>query len=106
MDAMEQLKEDVRQGRIDANRLLDLLVISQRELQAAKQRIADLEKQAAGATTAKVDEPFFMKAEEKRQEARGRKKRKSKSKKQRGRLTTAEKVAQAVTVHGFSTLAT
>ena len=45
MDAIEQLKEDVREGRIDADRLVDLIVTLQRQLQAAKQRIAELEKQ-------------------------------------------------------------
>ena len=45
----------------------------QRELQAAKQRIEELEKQLGGSATAKVDEPFSLRAEEKRQEARGKK---------------------------------
>jgi transposase len=95
MDAIEQLKEDLREGRIDANRLVDLVVTSQRELQSAKQRIADLEKQLAGSTTAKVAQPFSMRAEEQRQQARGKKKRQPKPKGRRGRLTTADKVAQA-----------
>ena len=95
MDAGEQLKDDLRSGRIDANRLVDLLLNVQRELQAAKQRIAELEKQLAGSATAKIDEPFSMRAEEKRQEARGKKKRKAKSKGRRGRITSADKVAQA-----------
>jgi transposase len=95
MDVGEQLKEDLREGRIDANRLVDLILTMQRELQAAKQRIAELEKQLAGSTPAKIDEPFSMRAEEKRQEARGKKKRKAKPKRRRGRITTADKVAQA-----------
>jgi hypothetical protein len=95
MDAMEQLKDDVREGRIDANRLVDLVATLQRKLQAAEQRIAELEKQAAGSPTAKVDEAFSMRAEEKRQEARGKKKPKLSRKGRRGRLTTADKVAQA-----------
>jgi len=95
MDAIEQLKEDLRQGRIDANRLVELMVTLQRELQAAKQRIAELEKQLGGTTTPKVNEPFSMRAEEKRQEARGKTKRKAKRKGRRGRFTTADKVAQA-----------
>lgn len=102
MDAIEQLKEDLRQGRIDPPRLVDLMVTLQRELEAAKrklqtaeQRIAELEKQLGGSPTAKVDEPFSMRAEEKRQEARGKTKRKAQRKGRRGRLTTADKVAQA-----------
>ena len=40
---VEQLKDDVGQGRIDVNRLVELLVTTQRELQAAQQRIKELE---------------------------------------------------------------
>ncbi len=88
MDAIEQLKEDLRQGRIDPHRLVDGMVSLQRELQAAKQRIAELEKQLGGSPTAKIDEPFSMRAEEKRQQARGKTKRKAKRKGRRGRFTT------------------
>jgi len=95
MDGIEQLKDDLRAGRIDALRLLDLIVSLQRQLQAAQQRIAELEKELAGSTTAKIDEAFSLRAEEKRQEARGKKKRKTKRQGRRGRFTTAEKVAQA-----------
>jgi transposase len=103
MDGLEQLKEDVRTGRIDANRLVDLLGVLQRELQTTKQRnteleqrIGELEKQlGVPATPAKVDEPFSMRAEEKRQEARGKNKRKRKDKGRRGRVRTADKIAQA-----------
>ena len=101
MDAGEQLKEDLREGRTDANRLVDLLVVQQRQLQAvqqqlqaALQRIAELEKQLPDTTT-KVAEPFSMRAEEKRQEASGKKKKKDKRKGRRGRITTAEKLAKA-----------
>jgi hypothetical protein len=95
MDAIEQLKEDVREGRIDAQRLVELMVTLQRKLQTAEQRIAELEKQLGGSNTPKVNEPFSMRAEEKRQEARGKTKRKAKRKGRRGRFTTADKVAQA-----------
>src|SRR3954447_6434737 len=103
MDPIEQLKADVLSGRIDANRLVDLLATVQRELQAAKQRIAELEqrnaeleqKPAATFGTAKLDEPFSMRAEEKRQEARGKKRRQRKDKGRRGRVRTADKIAQA-----------
>jgi transposase len=95
MDAIEQLKEEVRTGQIDAIRLIDLIGILQHELQAAKQRIAELEKQLPGASgPAKIDQPFSMRAEEKRQEIRGKKCRKRKNKKRRGRVCTADKVAQ------------
>ena len=94
MDAAERLKDDLREGRLDPHRLVDLIVALQRDLHTANQRIAELEKQLAG-STAKVDEPFSLRAEEKRQEARGKKKRQAKRQGRRGRFTTAEKVAQA-----------
>ena len=101
MDA-EQLKDDVRTGRITPDRLVELVVTMQGELQAAKQeldqarrRIEQLERQLGASPTAKVLEPFSMRAEEQRQEARGKKRRKRKRSGGR-RTTTAEKVAQAV----------
>jgi hypothetical protein len=99
---VEQLKDDVRTGRIAPDRLVELVVTMQRELQAAtqdldqaKQRIAELERKLGGSATAKVSEPFSVQAEERRQEARGKKRRKQK-RSRGGRTTTAEKVAQAV----------
>ena len=95
MDAIERLKQDVREGRIDADRLVDLIVSLQRQLQAAHQRIEELEKKIGGPPTTKLDEPFSLRAEEQRQEARGKKKRKEKRKKRRGRLKTSDKIANA-----------
>jgi len=100
MDAIEQLKQDVRDGRIDLDRLIDVIVTQQRQLQAAKQRIEELEKKLGGpppSATAKVDESFSMRAEEKRQQARkpNNKKLKLSRKSRRGRLTTADKLKLA-----------
>ena len=102
MDAAVQLKRDVREGRIDGDRLVDLLIASQRQLQAAlqeleraKKRIEELEKKLGGSPTAKTDQPYSMRAEEQRQEARGKKRRKKAQRGRRGRLTTAQKIAQA-----------
>src|SRR5271170_5154053 len=102
MDAIETLKQDVREGRIDAERLVDLVVAGQRQVQAmqqqleaAKQLIEELKKKLGGAGTTKLDEPFSVRAEEKRQEARGKKKRKKKQKGRRGRFKTSDKIAQA-----------
>jgi transposase len=103
MDVIEQLQEDLRTGRIDPNRLIDLIATAQRELQAAKQRITELEQQIeelqkqvpAPSEPAKFAESFSMRAEEKRQEARGKKRRKRKDKGRRGRVRTADKIAQA-----------
>src|SRR4051812_18830189 len=103
MDLIEQLQEDLRSGRIDAPRQLDLIGTLQRQLQAAQQRnreleqrIAHLEKQLpATSGTAKLEEPFSMRAEEKRQQVRGKKRRRRKDHERRGRVCTADKVAQA-----------
>jgi len=99
---IETFKQDVREGRISAERLVDLVADLCRKLEAAnqrieelKQRIEELEKQCAATPTAKVDEPFSTRAEEKRQEARGKQRRKRKPKGRRGRVSTADKVAQA-----------
>ena len=100
MDAIDQLKKDLREGRIDVDRLIDVIATLQRQLQAAKQRIDELEKNAGGPAppvTAKVDEAFSMRAEEKRQQQRdkNKKKRQRSKKARRGRLTTADKLKLA-----------
>src|SRR6266852_3931150 len=83
MDVIDQFKQDVREGRIDVNRLIDVIVTlqrqletAQRELEAAKHRIEELERKAGGSATAKCNEPFSK---------CGR----------RGRLTTLDKVKLA-----------
>ena len=99
----EQLEEDVREGRVKLDRLVELLVTQQRKLAEAQERIRTLEatveelqKQLGASAAAKFAEPFSLKAEEKRQEARGRKAKKKKNKpRRRGRLSTAEKLALA-----------
>src|SRR5271154_3752704 len=95
MDAIETLKQDVQEGRIGVERLVDLVVSLQRQLQAANRRIEELEKKLGGSPTPKLDEPFSMRAEEQRQEARGKKTRKEKRKGRRGRLKTKDKISQA-----------
>src|SRR5262249_57465202 len=96
MDASEQLKEELRTGRIDAQRVVDLISTLQRALQAAQQRIAELEQQlAATVGPTKVEEPFSLRAEEQRQQARGLKKRRRQKKGRRGRGRTADKLARA-----------
>ena len=109
MDAFETLRQDVQAGRVNLDRLVDLLASEQRLLQAAHQqvkvieqqlaaaraRIEELEKKLGGPPTAKVDEPFSMRAEEKRQQARGQKRKGKKHKGRRGRFRTKDKIAQA-----------
>ncbi len=93
---VEQFKDDVREGWIDADRLVDLVVSLQRKLQGAKLRIEELEKKLGGSPTVKIDEPFSLREEERRQEARGKKPQKKRNRPlRRGRVTTAEKIARA-----------
>ena len=54
MDAWEQLQRDCREGRPDVERLLALIEAQQRQLQAAQQRIAELEAKLGGSVTVKV----------------------------------------------------
>ena len=95
MDA-EQLKKDVREGRIDVDRLVDLIASLGRQLDTANGRIEELERKLGGRTTTKLDEPYSVRSEEKRQRDRGRKRRKPHSDVRRGRVSTAEKIAGAV----------
>lgn len=98
MDAIDQLKEDVRQGRVDANRLIDVIVSLQRQLEAARQRIEELEKkpgEPGAPSAAKVDQPFSLRAEEKRQRQRNNNKLKLSRRGRRGRLSSADKLKLA-----------
>ena len=106
MDVFVGHQPDADAGRLDRERWLDQLARVHAQLQAANQRIAELEqenaalkKQLAGsATPAPVAEPFSLRAEEKRQEARGKKGQRKESKKQRrGRLANEEKIRSAET---------
>ncbi len=109
MDVIETLRQEVREGRIGPERLVELLASLQRQLQsthqqlqqthqqleAARQRIEELEKKhGVPPPTAKLDQPFSMRAEEQRQQARG-KRPKKKRKGRRGRLRTKDKIARA-----------
>ena len=71
---VEQLKNDVGEGRFDAGRLIELLVsvhrqlretqqqlvATQRQLEKANERIAELEKKLGESPTVKLDEPFSV----------------------------------------------
>jgi transposase len=99
--AIETLRQEVREGRVGVERLVDLIAAQQRllqaaqqQLEAAKQRIDELEKKHGVPPTPKLDQPFSMRAEEQRQRARG-KKPKAKRKGRRGRFKTIDKVALA-----------
>lgn len=94
MDA-QQFKEDVRQGRISVDRLVDLVVSLQRQLDEARREIAQLQQKLGGPATVKLEEPFSLRAEEQRQKRRSGSKPKRNRKQRRGRTKTADKIAQA-----------
>jgi hypothetical protein len=88
---VRNLRDDVREGRVGTDQLLKLV-------ESLLGRIAELEKKVrelGGDAAAKLKESFSVAAEEKRQAARGKTKPKLKRPSRRGRVTTAEKVAQA-----------
>jgi 3-methyladenine DNA glycosylase/8-oxoguanine DNA glycosylase len=59
---VEQFKEDVRSGRITVGRLIELVVTQQRELQAAKRRIEQLERQLGVPPSPRISQPFSVEA--------------------------------------------
>ena len=92
---VSSLKQDVAEGKIDVDRLIELIVMQNRKLDAANRRIDELEAKL-GESATKLAEPFSVASEEKRQEQRGKKPKKKKNETNRkGRVTTAEKVARA-----------
>jgi hypothetical protein len=91
---VEGLKEDARAGKVDVDRLIELIESLLRQLEKADQRIAELEKQLGEKPTIKTDEPYSLKAEERRQEGRG-KRRKRKQRGRRGRGDGSAKLARA-----------
>jgi transposase len=110
MDVIETLRQEVQEGRIGPERLVELIASQQRQLhatqqqlqaiqqqlEAARQRIEELEKKlGVPPPTAKVNQAFSMRAEEQRQQARGKKAKKAKRKGRRGRLRTKDKIALA-----------
>ena len=48
---VEQFKEDIRAGRITVDRVVDLIVMLQRELQAAKEEIERLKRERGAPPT-------------------------------------------------------
>jgi transposase len=90
-----ELKQDVREGRIDSDQLIEIIGALVRKLEAAQQRIDTLEAKL-GKLTSKLDESFSVAAEEKRQAARGKTPRKRTKPLRRGRVSTADKLAKAL----------
>lgn len=101
---VEQIKDDVREGRIEIDRLVELIVKSQRDLQQAQQeleraqrRIEELEQQLGGSATQKLEEPYSVRSEEQRQDDRDNQKKPPKRSRppRQGRTASEDKISQA-----------
>jgi transposase len=91
---MEQLKQDVAEGKVSLDRLVDLIASQQKLIEKLQKQCAELqEKIDSKNPTERLDEQYSEKAEEKRR-AKGKKRKRSKPHR-RGRITTAEKIAKA-----------
>ena len=98
---VEQLKQDVAEGNVSLDRLVDLIASQQKLIASQQKLIEKLQKQCAELQekidsknpTERLDEQYSEKAEEKRR-AKGKKRKRSKSHR-RGRISTAEKIAKA-----------
>ncbi len=91
---MEQLKQDVAEGRVSLDRLVDFIASQQKLIENLQKQNAELqEKIDSKNPTERLDEQYSEKAEERRR-AKGKKRKRSKPGR-RGRITTAEKIAKA-----------
>jgi len=92
---VEQLRQDVADGTIELDRLVDLIASQQKVIQQLQEQIEKLKEQIKKNPTERLDEQYSEQAEEKRQaEARGKPK-KRKTPERSGRFSTAEKIARA-----------
>ena len=99
---VDQLRQDVAEGTVELDRLVDLIGSQQKLIQQLQQdneklqeQIENLKEQIKKNPTERLDESYSEKAEEKRQaEAKGKRKKRKRPKRS-GRLSTAEKVARA-----------
>ena len=91
---VDQLRQDVAEGRVSLDRLVDLIASQQKLIEKLQKQNAELqEKFDSKNPTQRLDEQYSEKAEEKRQ-AKGQKRKRPKPLR-RGRISTAEKIAQA-----------
>jgi transposase len=95
MDAVDNIPANLEQWASFLTDAYAALQAAKLRIEALEKEIADLKKQRGG-TTAKVDEPYSVRAEEQRQEKRGRRKKcKETKKRRRGRIANEEKIKRA-----------
>ncbi len=99
---VDQLRQDVAQGTVELDRLVDLVASQQKvirqqqvQIEQLKAEIEELKKQVGKNPTKRLDEAYSEKAEaDRKAKAEGKPKQRNKPKRQ-GRITTAEKIARA-----------
>jgi len=92
---VEQLRQDVADGTVNVDRLIDLIDSQQKLIQQLQTQIEELKENNKKNPTDRLEESYSEKAEEKRKAKAQGKKTKRKKPKRKGRLTTAEKIAKA-----------
>jgi len=91
---VEQLKQDVAEGNVSLDRLVDLIASQQKLIEKLQKQNAELQEKIDGKNpTERLDEQYSEKAEEKRQ-AKGKKRKRPKPRR-KGRISTAEKITKA-----------
>jgi hypothetical protein len=95
----EQIRQDVRDGTIEVDRLVDLVASQGKVIQQQQAQIEKLQEENRKLKerhpTERLEEGYSEKAEEKRQAKKKGKRSKKKKPTRRGRLSTAEKIAKA-----------
>ena len=92
---VDQLRQDVAEGRVELDRLVELIASQQKLIQQLQDQIEKLKDQIGKNPTERLDESYSEKAEDKRKaEAEGKPKKRNKPKRS-GRVSTAEKIARA-----------
>ncbi len=92
---VDQLRQDVGEGTVELDRLVELIASQQRIIQRQQKQIEDLKEQIKKNPTERLDEAYSEKAEEKRQADAGGKRKRRKIPKRSGRRSTSEKIARA-----------
>ena len=99
---VEQLRQDVAEGTVQLDRLVELIASQQKLIQQLQEEIEKLnedneklKEQCKKNPTERLEESYSEKAEEKRQAKAKGKPKKRKIPKRRGRLSTSEKIARA-----------
>jgi transposase len=92
---IEKLLNELEEGRLNSQKAISILRAALKALGAANARIQELEERIAELEkkqTTKLDEPFSVDAEEKRQEQRGKTRKRRKRPTRTGRRSTADKL--------------